>query len=275
MFFIELILTRDCNQKCSYCTTYTIPKNKPTLSNSDLEFIKNIKFPKNSFIEITGGEVGLIDNLIDVIDIIKLKGKKIRIMSNGLVRKKFPEIIQDPNILYCEHLFENSTKKFYNLEPFSENNLNNYNVIVTTEDVIDNIDNFKNLIHKNTWLKMVNFKGSNHQKGSKFINFYKEIKDKTYINLNLKLFNINEKDRKFCSINPPTPFINIQERTIGHCAKILNLSKTVSFTEENFEKLKKSELFGFEDYCSVCDDVNFDNRIINKIKSRKGKFVNT
>lgn len=272
MFFIEFILFRNCNQTCPYCTTYDNSKK----IEIDFDFLESLPITKNMFVELTGGEVGLYNDLPKIVDTVFKKCGKLRIMSNGLVRKKFPEIINNSNIIYCEHLFETPFKKFYNLEPFSENSSQNINVVVVTEEVIDNFEKFEHLVHKNTWFKMVNFKGGSIEKDAKkFIDFYKSIEGKTYIDINYDLFNIMEKDLEMCALNPPTPFISLQDKKIGHCAKILNESKFTDYTEENFIKLQRCELFSYETYCQKCDDPSLHNRIQNMLKSKKGKCVNT
>lgn len=268
-FFLQLFLSRSCNQTCSYCTTYK--GNYKYLS--DLKFIKEIsKFiTKDFFIEITGGEPGLCDNLIDIINIIKETKATIRIMSNGLVRKRYPEIISDPSVWYFEHLYLDSNKKFYNLEPFEENNLNNVNVIVLTSDIMDNLDISK-LTHKNTWFKVLNLKSKDETLNIKKTRDFLNSLNKTF---NQYDFNLQSNNKKTCALNPPNPFIYIEERKIGHCAKILTDSLLVDYSEKNFKKLLKSELFtDYPNYCDRCNDVA-GHRINNILSSKNNIPKNT
>jgi len=272
MYFLELILSRACNQKCSYCTTY----EKSKKFYADLDFIKQIldDIPKNAkmFLEINGGEVGLCKNLYDVVNLVKQRqNTKIRVMSNGLVRLNYPDIVNDPDVLYFEHLLEYPGKKFYDLEYFNENDKNNVTVFVVTEEFIDN---FNYPINKNIWYKMVNIKSPRNEISNidKFKDFYSRIKDKTYTNFTIQP--IFESLRVQCSINPPTPFINIETKQIGHCAKILNESLLKEYSKDNLIKLLQSTLFSeTPKYCLRCDDIAY-NRVLNKLQSMKGKYKN-
>jgi len=261
-------LSRSCNQKCYYCTTYKGNYNYL----ADLEFIKEISknINLNFFIEITGGEPGLCDNLIDVVKVVKKTKAQIRIMSNGLVRLRYPELIEDPDIMYFEHLYLNSKKKFYDLDVLQENNLQNVNVVVLTDDIMDNLDISK-LNHKCTWFKVLNLKSKteslNIEKTKEFL------KDKnTY---NKHNFGMISNNKKLCAMNPPTPFINTEDKTIGHCAKIMDDSLTVPYNINSFKKLLKSELFTeYPNYCDRCNDVA-GNRTKNIISSKNNISKNT
>ena len=80
-------------------------------------------------------EPGLIKNLKEVITKIKeYDNIKLSVLSNSLVRKFHPYVLEDPDIYYVEHLVldfhEDKIEKLGNFPFFAENDLNNYNLVI-------------------------------------------------------------------------------------------------------------------------------------------------
>jgi len=57
-------------------------------------------------------------------------------LSNSFVRKRYPEILEDKDILYVEHnildWYKDKVEKLGNFDYIPENDFNNYNVVVRT-----------------------------------------------------------------------------------------------------------------------------------------------
>ena len=104
MYYLQLFLTRNCNQSCYYCSIF---RNKAT-EEVDLAKLKYIldEGPSDMAIEMTGGEIGLIPNLDNVFKLIHnhQSVKKIIVMSNGLVRKNGVDWLALDKVDYVEHL---------------------------------------------------------------------------------------------------------------------------------------------------------------------------
>ena len=134
---IDFFLSMSCNKNCHYCTSYTLEMRNLTV---DMDFLKQtLEYLKDYKVRICllGGEPGLIKNLREVISEVKKYPNFIcSVLSNSFVRKKYPEILEDPDILYVEHLildfYEDKIEKLGNYDFFDENDKNNYNVVVKT-----------------------------------------------------------------------------------------------------------------------------------------------
>jgi organic radical activating enzyme len=153
-FTLQLLLLKKCNQKCGYCDVWeqsSLIRNSLKEYNKTIRekvqtflggFKEDIKQKFNNELIISGGEPGLINDLpLIVQDIIDL-GFDVKLMSNGLVRKKFPELAADPKVFYNEHLLKDIDPmgkkiKFYNDMDFIdvEEFPNSRNIIVMTRGV--------------------------------------------------------------------------------------------------------------------------------------------
>ena len=102
---IDFYLSKSCNKSCHYCTAWTLEMRN---LNVNMDFLRNtLKWlsPYVVRIQLLGGEPGLIKNLDEVVDEIKKYNNLIpAILSNSFVRKRYPQMIEDPNVLYQEHL---------------------------------------------------------------------------------------------------------------------------------------------------------------------------
>ena len=165
---IDFFMSMSCNKDCHYCTSYTLEMRNLTV---DLDFLKQtLHYLRNYKIRVCllGGEPGLIKNLDDVIAEVKKNPNHVcSVLSNSFVRKRYPHILKDPEILYVEHnildFYEDGIKKLGNLDKLAPygfiqpNDYNNYNLCVKTPNYFKYKDKFpeemKMLNHKNTMWK--------------------------------------------------------------------------------------------------------------------------
>ena len=250
---IDFFMSMSCNKDCHYCTSYTLEMRNLTV---DIDFLKQtLDYLKNYKIRVCllGGEPGLIKNLDDVIAEVKKNPNHVRsVLSNSFVRKRYPHILKDPDILYVEHnildFYEDEIKKLGNLdrlEPYGfiqPNELNNYNLCVKTPNYFKYKDNYpeemKMLDHKNTMWKSFNGRTPNKD-------------DVTAVHEQAA-----EIDRKMCAAFPMVPVINFETRKLVHCSKKFANnaihSKTFDITQENIDKMMNFRLFKYENYCKTC-----------------------
>ncbi len=243
---IDFFLSMSCNKNCHYCTSYTLEMRNLTV---DMDFLRKVlNYLKNYKVRcnLLGGEPGLIKNLDDVINEIKKYPNFVcSVLSNSFVRKKYPHILEDPEILYVEHnildWYEHEVTKLGNYGDFvPENNMNNYNVVVKTPNYFKYRHKYpeivKKLDHKNTMWKAFNGRSA-------------EFTD---------IIQADEIDRKMCAAFPMVPVIDFEKRHIVHCSKKFanntELSKTFELTQENIDKMMNFQLFKYENYCKTCTE---------------------
>ena len=250
---IDFFMSMSCNKDCHYCTSYTLEMRNLTV---DIDFLKQVlHYLRNYKIRVCllGGEPGLIKNLDDVIAEVKKNPNHVpSVLSNSFVRKRYPHILKDPDILYVEHnildFYEDGIKKLGNLDKLAPygfiqpNEYNNYNLCVKTPNYFKYKDKFpedmKMLEHKNTMWKSFNGRTPNKD-------------DVTAVHRQP-----DEIDRKMCAAFPMVPVINFETRKIVHCSKkfannIIH-SKTFDITQENVDKMMNFRLFKYENYCKTC-----------------------
>ena len=241
---VDFYLTKSCNKSCHYCTAWTLEMRNLTV---DMDFLKRtLEYlsPYKTRICLLGGEPGLIKNLKEVIDEIKkYPNFVIQIMSNSLVRKFYPWILEDPEIIYIEHLVldftENKIEKLGNYDFLEENDLNNYNLIIETPGYFAYKDkhDISYLKHKNTEFKEYN---------SRSPVFFKDHKP----------LQAPEIDRMICAKFPLVPVFDFEIQKIRHCSrKVINGSRQFDVTKENVDKMMTFRLFEFEEYCENCYDI--------------------
>ena len=250
---IDFFMSMSCNKDCHYCTSYTLEMRNLTV---DMDFLKQtLDYLKNYKIRVCllGGEPGLIKNLDDVIAEVKSRPNHVcSVLSNSFVRKRYPHILKDPDILYVEHnildFYEDGIKKLGNLdrlEPYGfiqPNDYNNYNLCVKTPNYFKYKDKFPEemikLNHKNTMWKSFNGRTPNKD-------------DVTAVHEQAA-----EIDRKMCAAFPMVPVINFETRKLVHCSKKFANnaihSKTFDITQENIDKMMNFRLFKSENYCKTC-----------------------
>jgi organic radical activating enzyme len=241
---VDFYLTKSCNKDCHYCTAWT--KEMRNL-DVDMDFLRHTleSFRGNKLlVQLLGGEPGLVNNLDEVIaEIKKYPEYRVSILSNSLIRKRYPHILEDPSIYYQEHLIRDFHKdgmetlglKKYKF--FDENNLNNYNVVIKTPGFFEYFESrpkeLAKLNHKNTTLKVYNSRSPSYQ----------VIEQAPLLT------------RKICSKFPSVPVVDFEMQKIRHCSKkVINGSRTFEINYENCQKMMNFELFEFESYCDTCTE---------------------
>jgi len=253
---VDFYLSKSCNKNCHYCTAWTLEMRNLDV---DMDFVRNtVKYlsPYKTRICLLGGEPGLIKNLDEVIaEIKKYPNLIVQVLSNSLVRKFYPHILEDPDIIYIEHLvldfYEDRIEKLGNYDFFEENDKNNYNLIIKTPNYFKYRENFDLSVvdHKNTEFKEYN------SRSPKFF------KDHT-------LVQAPELNRRICAKFPLVPVVDFEIKKIRHCSrKAINGSREFDVTKENIDKMMNFDLFEFEEYCKVCMDEipRRPDIIVNKI----------
>lgn len=241
---VDFYLSKSCNKSCHYCTAWTLEMRN---LHVDMDFLRNtVEYlsPYKTRICLLGGEPGLIKNLDEVIaEIKKHPNLVIQVLSNSLIRKFYPHVLEDPEIIYIEHLvldfYEDRIEKLGNYEFFEENNKNNYNLIIETPNYFKYRENFDLSIldHKNTEFKEYN---------SRSPDFFTDH----------KLEQAPELDRRICARFPLVPVVDFELQKIRHCSrKVINGSRQFEVTKENIDKMMNYDLFRFEKYCSACMDI--------------------
>jgi organic radical activating enzyme len=238
---IDFYLSKSCNKSCYYCTAWTLQMRNLYV---DMEFLKktlDYLDPYKMRICLLGGEPGLIKNLDEVIaEIKKHDNHVIQVLSNSLVRKFYPQVLEDPEIIYLEHLVldfhEDNIEKLGNYDFFDENDKNNYNLIIKTPNYFKYRENFdlSKIDHKNTEFKEYNSRSP--------------IFDRTEQS--------PELERRICARFPMVPVVDFEIKKIRHCSrKAINGSREFEITKDNIDKMMRYELFQYEEYCKTCMDI--------------------
>jgi organic radical activating enzyme len=286
LFYLQIITTRACNQKCYYCNTF----EDETEITVDIDFLNHLldNSPENLGIELTGGEIGLVNNIDDVFKTLYSHHnvKHIIVLSNGLIRKRGVDWLD--KVDYWEHLIYEidglNVMKFYpelSLEPISKTHKF---IVVTTENTTKSlIQNFE-FYEKNGFLQSHFFYKLMNMKTHTIKNYLDEIKilysklnDEFHISMIDGFINKNNIVKKlWCSKNSPNIFIDLETRKLGHCAVSISKTKTIEYSDKNFISLFKGELFdNYDECCRQC--YVFDNGIDKKeyIKNCKNEnFMN-
>ena len=241
---VDFYLSKSCNKSCHYCTAWTLEMRN---LDTDMDLVRTILeglSPYKTRICLLGGEPGLIKNLDEIIAEIKKHDNLVpQVLSNSLVRKFYPHILEDPDIIYIEHLvldfYEDRIEKLGNYEFFEPNDLNNYNLIIETPGYFAYKDkhDLSYLQHKNTEFKEYN---------SRSPDFFTDH----------ELVQAPELDRRVCAKFPQVPVFDFEIQKIRHCSrKAINGSREFDITVDNIEKMMNYELFEFENYCTLCMDI--------------------
>lgn len=108
---LSIILTYRCNSHCSMCNVW---KN-PTLPNEEISLDTLSKLPSGiTYLNLTGGEPTLRDDLKEIVDLLYPKAMKFEISSNGLHPEKLEPIIKkhpDTKIRFSLEGFEETNNK--------------------------------------------------------------------------------------------------------------------------------------------------------------------
>ena len=241
---VDFYLSKSCNKSCHYCTAWTLEMR---YLDTDMDLVRTILkglAPYKTRICLLGGEPGLIKNLDEIIAEIKKYPNLIpQVLSNSLVRKFYPHILEDPEVIYIEHLildfYEDKIEKLGNYDWFEPNDLNNYNLIIETPGYFAYRDkhDISHIDHKNTEFKEYN---------SRSPDFFSDH----------ELIQAPELERRICAKFPQVPVFDFEIQKIRHCSrKAINGSREFDITIENITKMMEHDLFDFENYCTVCMDI--------------------
>ena len=237
---VDFYLSKSCNKSCHYCTAWTLQMRN---LHVDMDFLRTCldglaPFPTK--INLLGGEPGLIKNLDEVIaEIRKYPNFIISVLSNSLIRKFYPHILEDPNIIYMEHLVldfhEDRIEKLGNYPFIQPNENNNYNLVIQTPNYFKYREHhdLTELDHASTILKPFNSRSPDYDATSQAA----------------------VEDRKMCSMFPSVPVIDFEIKKIRHCSKkFINGSRHFDVTEDNLHKMMTFKLFKYEKYCVNCTE---------------------
>src|SRR6056300_539262 len=238
---VDFYLTKSCNKSCHYCTAWTLEMRNLEVDMDFLRKTVEALSPYKTRICLLGGEPGLIKNLDEVIaEIKKHENLVIQVLSNSLIRKFYPSVLEDPEIIYIEHLvldfYEDRIEKLGSYDFLPENDKNNYNLIIETPNYFKYRENFDLSIidHKNTEFKEYNSRSPSFE----------------------VIEQAPELDRRICAKFPLVPVIDFEIQKIRHCSrKVINGSRQFDVTRENIDKMMNYKLFEFEEYCRGCMDI--------------------
>jgi len=241
---VDFYLSKSCNKSCHYCTAWTLEMRNLHVDMDFLSRTAEYLSPYKTRVCLLGGEPGLIKNLEEVItELKKHKNIVIQVLSNSLIRKFYPKVLEDPDIIYIEHLvldfYEDRIEKLGNYEFFEENDLNNYNLIIETPNYFKYRENFDLGIidHKNTEFKEYNSRSPDYHSDHIAIQ-------------------APELDRRICARFPLVPVVDFEIQKIRHCSrKVINGSRQFEVTKQNVDKMMNYDLFEFESYCKICMDI--------------------
>lgn len=282
-YYLDLFLTRYCNQSCYYCSIFKEAKS----TECDVSKVKYIldHCPSNTAIEMLGGEIGLLKNLDDVFNVIMdhKNVKSVIVESNGLVRKRGVDWLD--RVIYIEHPIEDivgrEVIKFYPDLPYYHSR----NVIVATEitvkSILENWEYFKDteFLTDKFKLKVMSLKTHTIESYIPEIErLYKLTNDKQIRMVeaakNPKMY---QAQKTLCKLNAPYPYIDLDENLIGHCAAYHGVTEKVPFTLDNFKLLPTGKLFTNCEYCKECyifDSIGRKSKARLLLKSGRGEYEN-
>ncbi len=294
MYFLELILTKKCNQTCSYCNVFPLTKYKKEPIVVDIDYIKYALscFNCDLYVGLCGGEPGVIENLDDVFKTVydHPQVKRIRVMTNGLIRKRGFDWITNSKVIYNEHLIKDIDDKqlikFYPELDFEPAENRRY-VIVTTEKTItslmNNYEYYKELglFENQFWYKILVKKVHSIESFTQpLIDFYKLI-NQSDLKVNLQYIKYVNGDidpnryRTMCAINSPLPGIDLETKELMHCCCDIKRTSRVPFNADNVQSLLDMKLFNKNVYCDECyafDDSPY--KIKCMLETKKKNYIN-
>lgn len=85
-----IAVTYRCNAKCDMCETWQFGSDKEQeITPQDIS-----KLPKMNFVNITGGEPFLRDDLDEIITVVKTKAKRMVVSTNGILTKRMVNLMR-------------------------------------------------------------------------------------------------------------------------------------------------------------------------------------
>lgn len=296
-FKLGILTTRKCNQCCYYCNNYNTNSDKTIIDIDYLLWILKIynnNNINNLYIELSGGEPSLIENISDVIQILHNINyvTKIDILSNGLFRKKYYNLLDYYTNLTCiEHNCLNINNKtinyFYNDITFFNNKYNNVEPLIvldelTLDSLINNFNYFNNiqLFNNKVDFKILTPKLTDLTDDllNKYNIFYQLLKD-NYLNYR-KIFNdyLFLKRKPSCNINNITAcakvssmqYIDLENKKLGQCSMNVVENQNVDINEKNIHDAIIGKLFNKSEYCNKCIkyDENAYKYLLMRLKNK-------
>jgi hypothetical protein len=262
----------------------------------DLHFLKYIlKYvPQNTMIEFCGGEPGLLINLEEAFEIVYTHPnvKAVQIMSNGLVRLRNFDFLENENVYYCEHLIKDIDNKnvglFYDTLCIINKPRWRY-VVVTTESTTDSLLNYYDYYKKlgffrdMFWYKIMNPKTHGVNSFVKKLEIlFKKLKNDNYLDANFTLERIDaikgldpkvKTRRSACGLNSPQPTIDFETKELVHCGAYLEDSQRHCYHPDLFEKHLRCQLFNPGKYCKECY-IYMNNQYKSILDCRSGNYYN-
>ena len=247
MYHIQLMLTKKCNQSCFYCSTHA--KDGTEVDIDYLNYVLDF-MPDETGVEITGGEIGLIENIDEVYRTVK-KHKNImhiKVLSNGLIRLKGVDWLKD--VEYWEHLIhEIDGKRIIKFYDELDLDQDHTYVIVTTKNTIRSLmDNWQyfddmGMFKENFFYKLMNHKSQYTIDAyyDDLFKFYGSINN-TYFQKMLIHWKLNTYlnfQKCLCKKFSPNLYVDFQTKEIGHCAMNVNLTTKVEFNKNNLDYMMK------------------------------------
>lgn len=272
LFFLQLLVTKKCNQNCSYCGIPGTSIYKDINPEVDIDFLKYVIDCHDSYlmIEICGGEPGLISNIDEVFKTIynSEKVKRIQVMSNGLIRKRGVDWLNKVD-RYCEHLIldivgKEMIKHYSDLEFDYQKNFI-YVIVtseITTRSILENWKFWKEhdiCKSPNFWFKIMADKvNSIYDFKEELFDLFKKISPVYDISFEketiIDMINNEERifERKLCAKNPPNILVDFETKELAHCGCFPTVCKRFPFNKEVVKSNMKCELFELEDCCKTC-----------------------
>ena len=269
------MLTKKCNKECYYCTTHS---NDPV--EVDMDYLKWVldQLPSETGVELTGGEIGLIENIDEIYRVVRDHPsiQDIAVLSNGLMRQRGIDWLGE--VEYWEHLIHEikgrEIIKFYSNLDLDQPH--KYIIIATegtTRSLLANWDYFWKL---GLFRHNFDYKIMNHKSQTDISSYTPEL-DVLYRKLNnvyfkkmllhFRMSSYMELQKELCQEWSPNPFIDFQTKQLGHCAMNVPMSNKVEFTKENLIRLMRGD-FSENDYCQKCYSFdNGDNRSMTNNRS--------
>lgn len=263
MYILQLMATKKCNRECYYCTTHSDNDGIEV----DLDFVKYVldSCPNDLGIELTGGEIGLVQNIDAFYKIVREHPhvKHIIALSNGLLRLCGVDWLDE--VEYWEHLIFDidgkEIKKFYDLDLEQKHKY----IIVTTErttkSLLENWKYFEDIgmFRDNFFYKLMNHKSDIGIDSyfNKLFSFYAKLGNRYFLKMLLHYLDssIMANKKMLCQKYPPNIYVDLQTRQIGHCAMNVKMSNKDVFSKENL--IRVMDGVNENTYCQKC--YSFDN----------------
>ena len=268
LFYVQFLVNKVCNQDCYYCDIEK--KGYEGEWELDIDYLKWMvrvlaEETSNLMVELSGGEPGLCNNLESAINFLRNQPNvvKIQLMSNGLVRWRFPHLVNEVHS-YNEHLIKeiNGTTQelFYPMDHVNTAGLKHPNaksVVVltpkTTKSLLDHFSYFKDIgmFEDNFWYKVFVPRTINTTHFDEMTELLTKLGQQDRAN-----FSDDVVAQAMCSKRPQFPVIDLESGRIIHCAFhdfVGNVSKLA--LEHNLRALVNKSLWIEEPtprYCKDC-----------------------